>query len=125
MEKKFNSLQVASMRRTAANVFQYTTKRDKLIEKLNKIQKEVDEINEMIRVADYPTVQITGGYTSEDLFVREKVEGSSVHKFVLKYPDTIIPVETEQTTEETPSLMETQSEETADVNYIGEETLNY
>lgn len=125
MEKKFNSLQVASMRRTAANVFQYTTKRDKLIEKLNKIQKEVDEINEMIRVADYPTVQITGGYTSEDLFVREKVEGSSVHKFVLKYPDTIIPVETEQTIEETSSLMEVESEETADVNYIGEETLNY
>lgn len=125
MEKKFNSLQVASMRRTAANVFQYTTKRDKLIEKLNKIQKEVDEINEMIRVADYPTVQITGGYTSEDLFVREKVEGSSVHKFVLKYPDTIIPVETEQTIEEISSLMETESEETADVNYIGEETLNY
>lgn len=125
MEKKFNSLQVASMRRTAANVFQYTTKRDKLIEKLNKIQKEVDEINEMIRVADYPTVQITGGYTSEDLFVREKVEGSSVYKFVLKYPDTIIPVETEQIIEEISSLMETQSEETADVNYIGEETLNY
>lgn len=125
MEKQFNSLQVASMRRTAANVFQYITKRDKLIEKLNKIQQEVDEINEMIRVADYPTVQITGGYTSENLFIREKVEGSSVHKFVLKYPDTIIPVETEQTIEEISSLMEAESEETADVNYIGEETLNF
>lgn len=121
MEKKFNSLQVASMRRTAANVFQYTTKRDKLIEKLDKIQQEINEINELINIADYPTVQMTGGFTSEDIFVREKVGDTSTHKLVLKYPETIIPIE--DTTEE--PVLEVATEEKAEVIYVDEETLNY
>lgn len=119
MEKKFNSLQVASMRRTAANVFQYTTKRDKLIEKLNKIQQEVDDINEMIRVADYPTVQMTGGYTSEDLFTREKIEGSNTYKFILKYPETVIPVEDkceEFNCTTTESVVEIEEEPACEIN---------
>lgn len=100
--KKFTKFEIAAMKRTAANVDQFIRRRNVLQAKKDEIDAELATVNASIDAADGPTKTMTGGYGSEDLF--EKVitdtgkvnkEGTPVKttKFVLKYPETIIPVE--------------------------------
>lgn len=100
--KKFTKFEIAAMKRTAANVDQFIRRRNVLQAKKDEIDAELAIVNASIDAADGPTKAMTGGYGSEDLF--EKVitdtgkvnkEGTPVKttKFVLKYPETIIPVE--------------------------------
>ena len=89
------------MKRTAENVNQYTGKRDRLIAKMHEMQVELESLNAAIAAADAPTKAITGGFGSEDLFEKVVTDTGKVNKdgnpikvtkFVLKYPETIIPV---------------------------------
>ena len=100
--KKFTKFEVAAMKRTAANVDQFVRRRNTLMAKKNEIDAELETINASIEAADAPTKAMTGGYGSEQLFTKEitdtgKVDknGTSIKttKFVLKHPETIIPVE--------------------------------
>lgn len=102
--KKFTKFEIAAMKRTAANVDQFVRRRNVLQAKKDEIDAELATVNASIDAADGPTKTMTGGYGSEDIF--EKVitdtgkvtkEGTPVKttKFVLKYPETIIPVEKE------------------------------
>jgi hypothetical protein len=67
MEKKeLSTRQWATIKRTAQNVFP-------LIEKRNKLQKYVEEletINAQIEGMEYGTKALTGGYTSEEIVKR-------------------------------------------------------
>lgn len=101
MDKKFTKFTIAAMKRTAENVNQFVGKRDRLKMKIAELQAELNGINAAIEAADAPTKAITGGFGSEDLF--EKVvtdtgkvnkDGNSIKvtKFVLRYPETVIPV---------------------------------
>ncbi len=101
MEKKFSKFTIAAMKRTAENVNQYTGKRDRILAKMLALQAELESLNAAIAAADAPTKAITGGFGSEDLFDKVVTDTGKVNKdgnpikitkFVLKYPETVIPV---------------------------------
>lgn len=104
--KVFSKFEVARMKRTAQNVNQFLTKRNKLQKQITEIQDEIDKLNELIEVTDAPTKVMTGGYGTEDIFNKvitptDKLTKAgkviTVTTYELKYPDTIIPPVTEDT----------------------------
>lgn len=100
MEKKFSKFELARLKRTAQNVDQYIQRKNKLKEKIDKLQAEYDETMKFIELTDAPTVAMTGGYGSEDIIKKvvtptDKVDKNgnliktTTYEFI--YPDTIIP----------------------------------
>lgn len=108
--KKFTKFEKARLIRTAQNVDQYITKKNKLTAKIEAMQAELDQISELIEVTDAPTKLMTGGFGSEEIIKKivtptDKLDknGNVIKKtsYVFIY-DTIIPP-VEETTEETPA----------------------
>lgn len=100
MEKKFTKFELARMKRTAQNVDQYISKKNKLVEKKKLIDDELAELNALIELTDAPTRAMTGGFGTEDIIkkvitVTDKVNksGDAIKQttFEFIYPDTIIP----------------------------------
>lgn len=100
MEKKFTKFELARMKRTAQNVDQYISKKNKLVEKKKLIDDELAELNALIELTDAPTRAMTEGFGTEDIIkkvitVTDKVNknGDAVKQttFEFIYPDTIIP----------------------------------
>lgn len=99
-KKKFTKFELARMKRTAQNVDQYITKKNKLVEKINALQTELDGINSLIELTDAPTIAMTGGYGTEDIIRKvvtptDKLDKNGnvikVTSYEFLYPDTIIP----------------------------------
>ena len=100
MEKKFTKFELARMKRTAQNVDQYLTKKNKLVEKKAAIEAELAEINNLIEITDAPTRAMTGGYSTEDIIRKVVTPTDKLDKngnvikqtsYEFIYPDTIIP----------------------------------
>ncbi len=100
MEKKFSKFELARLKRTAQNVDQYVGRKNKLLTKIEELQKELDAVNAIIEVTDAPTRQMTGGYGSEDIIKKvvtptDKLDKNGnvlkITKYEFIYPDTIIP----------------------------------
>ena len=101
MEKKFSKLQIAAIKRTAQNVAQFTTKKERLDAKIAELEAEKKSLQPMIDAFQGPIKEMTGGYTTEDLVQREVVHTGKLDsktgkeiiqtRFVLKYPETVIP----------------------------------
>ena len=114
-EKKFTKFELARMKRTAQNVDQYITKKNKLVAKITELQAELDGLNSLIELTDAPTKAMTGGYGTEDIIKKvvtptDKLDKNGnvvkVTSYEFLYPETIIPVtvateETEEVAEET------------------------
>lgn len=117
MEKKLNQMQLGIVKRIAQNVNGNFEKVAKLNEKIEALVEERDTLQTMIDEMEAPVVRMTGGYKSTDLYdkvivpqfnedgtpkVNEKT-GYQVKttKYVLKYPDTILPTVVEKPVEET------------------------
>ena len=117
MEKKLNQMQLGIVKRIAQNVNSNFEKVTKLNEKIETLVEERDALQTMIDEMEAPVVRMTGGYKSTDLYdkvivpqfnedgtpkVNEKT-GYQVKttKYVLKYPDTILPPVVEEAVEET------------------------
>lgn len=99
-EKKFTKFELARMKRTAQNVDQYLTKKNKLVAKITELQTELDGINSLIELTDAPTKAMTGGYGTEDIIKKvvtptDKLDKNGnvlkVTTYEFLYPDTIIP----------------------------------
>lgn len=99
MEKKFSKFELARLKRTAQNVEQFVAKKNRLVAQINKIQAELDEINNMIELTDAPTVAMTG-YHSEEIIKKVVTPTDKLDKngnilkqttFEFIYPDTIVP----------------------------------
>lgn len=99
MEKKFTKFELARLKRTAQNVEQFVTKKNKIVAQMEKLQVELDAINQMINLTDAPTVAMTG-YHSEDIIKKvvtltDKLDKNGniikVTTFEFIYPDTILP----------------------------------
>lgn len=97
--RKFNKMEIAAIKRTAANVNKFMVQKEKLEKKLEQINAEYQAISDSLEVWEAPIKRLTGGYTTEDLI--NKVVTTSADKdgkpvttvkYELKYPDTIIPV---------------------------------
>lgn len=99
-KKEFSKFEIATIKRTAQSVNPMVTRKNKIIEQIEELQKEWDTLNAAQNQYEEAIKTMTGGYTTEDL-VTKVIETTSavdkngkpikVTKYVLKYPDTIIP----------------------------------
>lgn len=99
-EKKFSKFFVASLKRTAQNVYPLVRQRNKLNKQIEEAQEELKSINVQLDAYQAPIKEQTGGYTTDDLISREIINtgktdknGKPVKQTVYKliYPDTIVP----------------------------------
>lgn len=99
-EKKFSKFFVASLKRTAQNVYPLVRQRSKLIKQIGEAHEELNSINIQLDAYQTPIKEQTGGYTTDDLISREVIDtgktdknGKPVKQTVYKliYPDTIVP----------------------------------
>ena len=67
MNRELSRFELAIVKRTAQNTKSLRTKRDKLVEKIEKAQEELDVINEAIESFEAPIKTMTGGFTSEEV----------------------------------------------------------
>jgi hypothetical protein len=99
--KEFTSIQKATVKRTRQNVDSSFEKLAKINDKLAKLQKEKAEFESMIEMMELPILHMTG-YRSTDLCIKTKDEKTGQARFVLLYPETLIPaVEETEHVEET------------------------
>lgn len=124
MEKKFTKFELARMKRTAQNVDQYLTKKNKLVEKKAALEAELSEINNLIEITDAPTRAMTGGYSTEDIIRKVVTPTDKLDKngnvikqtsYEFIYPDTIIPPVGEE-------AISVEVEETVDVEAVTDPT---
>ena len=107
--KNFSKIEIAVIKRTAQNVSQFTTKKAKIDAKIAELEAEKASLQPIIDSFQGPIKEMTGGYTTEDLIVKEVVKTGKFDnktgkeilqtRFSLKYPDTVVPVEGEETAE--------------------------
>lgn len=100
--KKFSKFEIATIKRTAQNVNPMVSKKAKLREQINALQAEYDQLSVMQEQYEASIKTMTGGYSTEDL-VNKVIETTNtvdkngkpikITKYVLKYPETIIPIE--------------------------------
>lgn len=109
--EKFSKTQIASFKRTAQNVYPLVRKKEKLVEQINAAQAELTDIEAQIDAQQGYVKSVTGGYTTEDIIIREVTDTGKLDKngnpvrvttFKLKYPDTIIPPTEKTETVKTP-----------------------
>lgn len=114
-EKKFTKFELARMKRTAQNVDQYITKKNKLVAKITELQAELDGLNSLIELTDAPTKAMTGGYGTEDIIKKvitctDKLDKNGnvvkMTTYEFLYPETIIPVETDESEETKEEVVE-------------------
>ena len=67
MNRELSRFELAIVKRTAQNTKSLRTKRDKLVEKIEKAQEELGVINEAIESFEAPVKTMTGGFTSEEV----------------------------------------------------------
>lgn len=100
MEKKFTKFELARIKRTAQNVDQFITRKNKLEAKKAEIDAELAEVNNLIELTDAPTKAMTGGYGTEDIIRKVVTPTDKLDKngnvikqttFEFLYPDTIVP----------------------------------
>ena len=119
--KNFSKIEIAVIKRTAQNVSQFTTKKAKIDAKIAELEAEKASLQPIIDSFQGPIKEMTGGYTTEDLIVKEVVKTGKFEnktgkdilqtRFSLKYPDTVIPVDGEETAEAVEEPVEVQMPE--------------
>lgn len=67
MNRELSRFELAIVKRTAQNTKSLRTKRDKLVEKIEKAQEELGVINEAIEGFEAPIKTMTDGFTSEEV----------------------------------------------------------
>lgn len=105
--KKFTKFEIATIKRTAQNVSPMVSKKRKIAAQIISLKEEYDNLAKMQEQYEASIRTMTGGFSTEDL-VNKVVETTNsldkngnpvkITKFVLKYPDTVVPP-----TEETPT----------------------
>lgn len=103
--RKFSKFEIATIKRTAQSVNPMVSKKAKLKEQIDALQAEYDQLNTMQEQYEASIKTMTGGYGTEDL-VDKVIETTSavdkngkpikVTKYILKYPETVIPVAAEE-----------------------------
>ena len=104
--KKFSKFEIATIKRTAQNVNPMVSRKAKIKEQINALQAEYEQLDTMQEQYEASIKTMTGGYSAEDL-VEKVIETTGavdkngkpvkVTKYVLKYPETVIPVTAEET----------------------------
>lgn len=114
--KKFSKFEIAAIKRTAASVNKYVERKKKLLAQQDSINAELESISTMLNTWEEPIKQMTGGYTTEDLVTKHVIttDKSQTIKFELKYPETVVPSESQETCESQETHEVTDTEASAD-----------
>lgn len=96
--KTLSKQQVAVIKRTAQTINPLRIKRDKLTEKMGALMEEIQELDREMEVWEEGIKAMTGGYRTSDLVDKVTENGST--KYVLRYPDTVLPPRQEEKEEE-------------------------
>ena len=114
--KKFSKFEIAAIKRTAASVNKYVERKKKLLAQQDSINAELESISTMLNTWEEPIKQMTGGYTTEDLVTKHVIttDKSQAIKFELKYPETVVPSESQETCESQETHEVTDTEVSAD-----------
>lgn len=65
--KKLSRTELATVRRTAVNVKTFRAKKAKLEAQKAKIDAELESVNRSIDLFEQPIIEVTGGFTSEQV----------------------------------------------------------
>lgn len=65
--KELSRTELATVKRTAANVKTFRAKKAKLEAQKAKIDAELESVNKSIDLFEQPIIEVTGGYTSEQV----------------------------------------------------------
>lgn len=87
--RKYTKFEIASIKRTAESINKLIEQRKKATNKIEELTKKVEDLQSQIDVWDTPIKNMTG-YSTEDLVEKIK-EDNGPAKFVLKYPETVVP----------------------------------
>jgi len=71
--KELTVRQVAQLKRTSQNVYPLVNQKNKLYAKIEELNNELESVNAQIDAWESATKAMTGGFTSEDLIVRNVV----------------------------------------------------
>lgn len=122
-QKEFSKFQIAQLKRTAQNVEQSVKRKNKLEKQIIELSQEYKQAKEEIDAWQAPIKAVFHGHTTEELVESVTTETGKfdknnkpikVTKFVLKYPDTIIP----------PVAEEVEADNTEETNNTVEENTN-
>ena len=108
--KELSRTELATVKRTAANVKTFRTKKAKLEAQRAKIEAELESINKSIDLFEQPIIEVTGGYTSEQVLNGEMEAALNQ----LKATESSVEEELSQTntnTEDATELVESNLEE--------------
>ena len=108
--KELSRTELATVKRTAANVKTFRTKKAKLEAQRVKIEAELESINKSIDLFEQPIIEVTGGYTSEQVLNGEMEAALNQ----LKATESSVEEELSQTntnTEDATELVESNLEE--------------
>ena len=116
--KKFTKFEIATIKRTAQNVSPMVSKKRKIAAQMIALKEEYDNLTKMQEQYEASIRTMTSGFSTEDL-VNKVVETTNsldkngnpikVTKFVLKYPDTVVPPTEEISTQEVEDTTEGES----------------
>ena len=126
--KKFSKFEIATIKRTAQNVNPMVSRKAKIKEQINALQAEYEQLDTMQEQYEASIKTMTGGYSSEDL-VEKVIETTGavdkngkpvkITKFVLKYPETVIPVVAEENEDTTAAEVDdTEKAPDEDAEYV-------
>lgn len=99
-KKEFSKFLIATVKRTAQNVYPLVRQKDKLTKIIEDARIELESIQVQIDSFEAPIKEATGGYSTEDLIVREVTPTGKLDKtgkeiktttYKLKYPETLVP----------------------------------
>lgn len=97
--KTFTTREIAQIKRTAQNVAPIVAKRDRVLAKVRGLYVEIEKLDAQIDAWETAVKIMTGGFTTNDLVDRvvneTAIADGKVVKtvtYVLKYPETVIPV---------------------------------
>lgn len=100
MNKQFTQKTIAQWKRIAANVNADVISRDKIIVKITELNEKLQELNTRIELQEAPVKLVTNGFTTSDILQKVVEETGKFDKegrplkstkYVLKYPETILP----------------------------------
>lgn len=99
MTKTFTAREIAQIKRTAQNVAPFMSKIERLKDKVSDLQLQIASLEAQANAWEAGVKAMTGGYTSAELVNRvvtettnEEGKVTKVTTYVLKYPETVVPM---------------------------------
>lgn len=100
---------VSTIKTVAKNITTINNKKAAIQEKIDTLQEQIDALTKQQEILESPIVQLTNGYTIDDLMIIKTEDNGVTSKgkprtktiYEFRYPDTIIPPTTQSDTENT------------------------